>query len=405
MISTFLLNQNFAFSTLSSGTASGATSFALTTGQGARFLATGNFMCVLWGQAYSTPAQDANREIIEVTGRVTDTLTATRAQESTVQKGWLTGDNIALVITAGKVTELETAINLRYGSGDSPSFAAITVSTLTASVPVVSDGSKNLVSVSYATFKSSLSLAKADISGLGIGDSPTFTGLNLSGLTASEPVVTDGSKNLVSVTYATFKSSLSLAQADISGLTTGSSPTFTGVLVSGLTASEPVVTDGSKNLASVSYATFKTSLSLTQADISGLTTGSSPTLTGLTLSGLAGSGTRYVTVTSGGTLGVGAGVYYTTTFTNASLVAGILTVTHNLTATYGVCVIVNNSGKVVVPDQIDFSAASTSYFTVDLTTFGTLTGTWVVIFLPVGGTGITLMSSPDYIGMEVFLDG
>jgi hypothetical protein len=54
--------------------------------------------------------------------------------------------------------------------------------------------------------------------GLNTGDSPTFAAITDTGLTASEPVVTGGSKNLSSVSYPTFKGSLSLAQADISGL-------------------------------------------------------------------------------------------------------------------------------------------------------------------------------------------
>jgi hypothetical protein len=56
-------------------------------------------------------------------------------------------------------------------------------------------------------------------------------------LTASYPVVTDPSKNLASVSYSTFKSSLSIAQADVSGLTTSSSPTFQGLSISGATSS------------------------------------------------------------------------------------------------------------------------------------------------------------------------
>lgn len=75
---------------------------------------------------------------------------------------------------------------------------------------------------------------------------PTFAGLNLSGLTASSLVATDASKNLTST---------------VSGL----SPGFTGLNLSGLTASSLVATDGSKNMTST---------------VSGL----SPTFTGLTLS-------------------------------------------------------------------------------------------------------------------------
>ena len=59
--------------------------------------------------------------------------------------------------------------------------------------------------------------------------SPTFVGLTLSGLTASLPIVTNASKALASVTYATFKASLAIAQADVAGLTTASSPTFAGL--------------------------------------------------------------------------------------------------------------------------------------------------------------------------------
>jgi hypothetical protein len=64
------------------------------------------------------------------------------------------------------------------------------------------------------------------------GLSPTFTGLNLSGLTVSSLVATDGSKNLTS---------------SVSGL----SPGFTGLNLSGLTVSSLVATDGSKNLISM----------------------------------------------------------------------------------------------------------------------------------------------------------
>lgn len=61
--------------------------------------------------------------------------------------------------------------------------------------------------------------------------SPTFVGLTLTGLTASLPIVTNASKALASVSYAAFKSSLAIAQADVAGLTTASSPTFAGMTV------------------------------------------------------------------------------------------------------------------------------------------------------------------------------
>ncbi len=65
--------------------------------------------------------------------------------------------------------------------------------------------------------------------------SPTFVGGTFSGLTASVPVVTSAGSALTSQTYANFKTSLVLAQADISGLTTASSPVFVTAKLSGLT--------------------------------------------------------------------------------------------------------------------------------------------------------------------------
>lgn len=68
---------------------------------------------------------------------------------------------------------------------------------------------------------------------------------------------------------------------------------------------------------------------------------------------------------------------YRTTFTNASLTAGVLTVTHNLGQQYVTVTVVDNNAKVILPDEITFS--STTALSVDLTSFGTLSGTWRVI--------------------------
>lgn len=81
--------------------------------------------------------------------------------------------------------------------------------------------------------------------------SPTYTGVTISGLTANKVLCSDASKAISS---------------DPSGL----SPTFTGLTLSGLTASKLLCSDGSKAVSS-----DPTSLS--------------PTLTGLTLSGLTAS--------------------------------------------------------------------------------------------------------------------
>lgn len=69
------------------------------------------------------------------------------------------------------------------------------------------------------------------------------------------------------------------------------------------------------------------------------------------------------------------------TFTNATLVAGKLTITHskNLTAPYTLFIqIYDNTGKTILPDAITGSANSHE---IDLTSYGTLTGTYGYVYL------------------------
>lgn len=79
--------KNFAIVTVSTGYDASATSIALTSGHGAKLPAPstdGAFNLVWWNSTdYSDPSDDPNVEIVRVTGRSTDTLTVTRAQEGT----------------------------------------------------------------------------------------------------------------------------------------------------------------------------------------------------------------------------------------------------------------------------------------------------------------------------------
>jgi len=71
---------------------------------------------------------------------------------------------------------------------------------------------------------------------------------------------------------------------------------------------------------------------------------------------------------------------YRTNFTNATLSsAGILTVTHSLNQKYVVVQIYNNEDKMIIPDDIELVNANSLY--VDLSGFGTLTGTWNVVII------------------------
>ena len=90
--------------------ATSGTTLTVTTGEGARFPAP-PFNATVWPvNAMPTPL---NGEVIRVTGRTTDSLTITRAQEGSTARAIGTGDLIAATITAKTLTDLETRAALK----------------------------------------------------------------------------------------------------------------------------------------------------------------------------------------------------------------------------------------------------------------------------------------------------
>jgi len=77
---------------------------------------------------------------------------------------------------------------------------------------------------------------------------------------------------------------------------------------------------------------------------------------------------------------------YSTTFVNADLATGILTVTHNLGVKVVPVIVCNNNFKVIIPDEITYS--STTICLVDLSSYGVLSGTWSIIVLDGGASNI-----------------
>lgn len=71
------------------------------------------------------------------------------------------------------------------------------------------------------------------------------------------------------------------------------------------------------------------------------------------------------------------GTSYSKAFTNADLIVGILTITHNLSNKYCIVQIFDNSDIMILPDTI--TLIDTSSLTIDLTSYGVITGTWNVI--------------------------
>jgi len=103
-----LKNKNFAVSKLLAGIALDATSLSVLSADGIKFPASGTFRAVLWSQEYDSPIDDVVREIITMELDADDVFTITRAQEGTAAKAWLANDNLAHVLTAGKIDEIET---------------------------------------------------------------------------------------------------------------------------------------------------------------------------------------------------------------------------------------------------------------------------------------------------------
>lgn len=108
--------KNFAKVTVSTGYSDVATEIVLTTGHGTK-LPTAPFNAVWWNSTdYSDPSDDPNVEIVRVTNIATDTLTVTRAQESTVASAKNTGGKTYKMI-AGLTAK---TMNTDLGSGTIP---------------------------------------------------------------------------------------------------------------------------------------------------------------------------------------------------------------------------------------------------------------------------------------------
>ena len=86
--------------------------FSVGSGDGAKFpdTADGSFRVTVWSTAYADPGDDTNMEILEVTSRSTDSLTATRAQESTAKVAHSGTVNVALLSTSGLREETISAL-------------------------------------------------------------------------------------------------------------------------------------------------------------------------------------------------------------------------------------------------------------------------------------------------------
>lgn len=103
--------KNLAISTVATAPspATSGTSLVVASGHGTRF-PTPPFNATVWAVG-STP-DPSNAEIVRVTAISTDTLTITRAQESTTARTVIVGDQIADTITVKTFTDIEDDLTL-----------------------------------------------------------------------------------------------------------------------------------------------------------------------------------------------------------------------------------------------------------------------------------------------------
>lgn len=103
---TWMQAKNNAFSTLASTQLIGDDHLHVATGGGALFPSTFPFPVTI------------GNEIELCTGRTTDTLTTTRAQEGTSAAEHASGSSVQLRVTAAIITELQTAVDLKMATAN-----------------------------------------------------------------------------------------------------------------------------------------------------------------------------------------------------------------------------------------------------------------------------------------------
>lgn len=235
----------------------------------------------------------------------------------------VTGSRIIATGSGGTISAVTVGSSLSYSAGTldtiqaitttaSPTFAGVTVSGLTASALVASSAGKALSSVSLSANLTYSGGILDTVQAIGTGSSPTFAGMTVSGLTASRIVFTSVANALVSAAVGSSLSYSAGTLDTVQAITTTSSPTFAGLTVTGLASSALVATTALDALTSVTIGASLSYSAGTLDTIQALTTSSSPTFAGIKIPSF--TTTRIVTTTTGGAFtvaGIGASISYT----------------------------------------------------------------------------------------------
>jgi|TARA_R100001530_G_C4296001_1_gene149242 hypothetical protein len=136
---------NNAFGTLLAGISSSATTITLDSGQGAKFptLSSGDFF-------FATIIDTSNNlEIVKITARSTDSLTAVRAQDNTSARAFSAGDRIELRPTAALFESIRDGIGITGEADAISSAGAVSLTHLVTEV--TTGGSAMAISLANGT--------------------------------------------------------------------------------------------------------------------------------------------------------------------------------------------------------------------------------------------------------------
>jgi hypothetical protein len=181
-------HKNFSYSTVATAPspATSGTSLVVQSGDGTKFPGT-PFNATIW--PVGAKPTTANAEIVRVTTVSTDTLTITRAQESSSARTVVIGDQIAATVTAKTLTDVEVpgtgaanALVTTSESTASTSYVDLTTTTDSVTVVIGANGlafvmvgcllsSNSGGSLSYMGFAASSgnTIAAADARALAVG--------------------------------------------------------------------------------------------------------------------------------------------------------------------------------------------------------------------------------------------
>jgi hypothetical protein len=305
-----------------------------------------------------------------------------------------------------------TYANATFASGSyaNATFAPLSLVNTKADATYTNAALANAATITYADTKASAAYANATFSTITYADTKasaayanaTFATQSIVNTKADAAYTNAALVNAATITYADTKASAAYANATFASATfanaTFATMSFTNasILAAAYTAGPGLSLTGrafSANTTGVSTGLVANNIAVRSTATNGQilrsigTAGSEATWGALDLTN-ANSVTGALPVTNGGTGATTAAAsraalvtpsFYRASFTSANVSNGSYVIAHNLGQQFVAITLVDNTNSVVMPDNIVMTNATAS--TMDLTSFGALSGTWQVIVL------------------------